>query len=177
MTQENVDWIAALRLHNDNRPGSEFSEADWNKLSEETKEALMERAFGAGWQRLVTGVVFGNTGTSLSHPPCFTHEEWEELLTETFATIRSLAKAKGGEYSGDSDRLANFRRNGTDLGVPMEVIWRIYAAKHWDALGQYVRDCASGTTRVRLEPLSGRVDDLIVYLLLFKAMLREKGQD
>lgn len=106
----------------------------------------------------------------------YTHARYNVLVDRTIDIIRELSTLKGGEYAGDDDRLANFRRNAADLGVPMEVIWRVYAAKHWDAIGQYVRDLTTGKERVRLEKLSGRVDDLIVYLLLFKAMLDEKGE-
>jgi len=102
---------------------------------------------------------------------------YSKLLTETWETITELGNKKGGEYAGDHDRLANFRRNGADLELPMEVIWRIYASKHWDAIGQYIRDLAAGTTRPRMESLAGRADDLIVYLILFKAMLIEKERD
>ncbi len=101
-------------------------------------------------------------------------ERYVAMVEATFEELRKLAKLKGGEYSGDDDRLANFRRNGLDLELPMEVIWRIYAAKHWDALGQYIRDLHTGKSRQRLESISGRVDDLLVYLLLFKAMIEER---
>jgi hypothetical protein len=57
----------------------------------------------------------------------------------------------------------------------MEVVWRIYAGKHWDALSQYIRDIGNGTRRVLSEPIESRIDDLIVYLCLFKAMLRERA--
>jgi len=83
---------------------------------------------------------------------------------------------KGGEYAGDHDRLDNFRRNGANLGLPMEVIWGVYAAKHWDAIGTYIRDLTTGKTRERMEPISGRVDDLLVYLILFKCMIIERDR-
>ena len=106
--------------------------------------------------------------------PTFPHSEYNKLTEKTFSTIRELAKKKGGEYSGDDDRLANFRRNAETLGVPMETVWAVYAAKHWDALMQFVKDEHAGKQRERMEPISGRVDDLLVYLMLFKAMLQEK---
>lgn len=106
----------------------------------------------------------------------FSSERYSGLIERTFEKVRELGRLKGGEYSGDDDRLANFRRNAKDLGLPYEAIWRVYAAKHWDAVGQYIRDIVNGTTRERMEGLDGRVDDLIVYLLLFKAMLEEKNE-
>lgn len=103
----------------------------------------------------------------------FTHDRWNTLLESTFNSIRELAAKKGGEYSGDTDRLLNFRRNGKALGLPMETVWAVYAAKHWDAIIQYINDQRTEVSRERMEPIEGRVDDLLVYLLLFKAMLKE----
>ena len=109
-------------------------------------------------------------------PLVFSQVEWQALLAETMGKITELGRVKGGEYSGDTDRLSNFRRNAQDCGLSMEQVWRVYAGKHWDSITQYVKDQALGTSRPRAEPLSGRADDLIVYLLLFKAMLKEKGE-
>lgn len=104
----------------------------------------------------------------------FSHERYDEIVSETFEKVRELGILKGGEYSGDSDRLLNFRRNGARLDLPMETIWAVYAVKHWDAIMQYVQDIQHGKERQRLESIAGRADDLIVYLLLFKAMLEER---
>lgn len=107
-------------------------------------------------------------------PRTFTFEQWDHLLEQTFAELRNLATNKGAEYSGDEDRLANFRRNGADCGLRMEQVWRIYAGKHWDAITTYVRDMQTGVKRKYSEPIDGRIDDLMVYLLLFKAMIEEE---
>jgi hypothetical protein len=109
-------------------------------------------------------------------PLHYSHARWEKLLSSTIEEINKLATLKGGEYAGDEDRLANFRRNGIALGLPIETIWAVYAGKHWDAIQQYIKDTREGTSRVKLEPISGRVDDLLVYLLLLKAMLDERGE-
>ncbi len=106
----------------------------------------------------------------------YPHEQWDKLLEDAVSKIKQLATLKGGEYAGDVDRLANFRRNGEALGLPMEVIWAVYASKHWDAVIQYIKDLNTRKTRERLEPIEGRVDDLLVYLLLFKAMVQERNE-
>lgn len=107
--------------------------------------------------------------------PSYSHSKYNTLVAETFRKITELAEKKGGEYSGDTDRLLNFRRNGQNLGLPMETVWAVYAGKHWDAIMQFIQDLRVEKTRDRMEPIEGRVDDLIVYLLLFKAMLDEGG--
>lgn len=101
---------------------------------------------------------------------------YDKLLADTWETITELSKKKGGEYAaGNDDRLKNFRRNGERLNLPMEIVWAVYAGKHWDAVTQYCADIHTGTNRPRMESLSSRCDDLIVYLILFKAMLQERG--
>lgn len=107
----------------------------------------------------------------------YSHDRYDQLVAETIDKIRTLSKLKGGEYAGDVDRLANFRRNSQALGLPMETVWSVYAAKHWDAIQQYVRDLNSDKTRERLEPILGRADDLIVYLILFKAMFEDRNKE
>jgi hypothetical protein len=111
----------------------------------------------------------------MSDPNIFTHDRWNKMIEEIFDEVRHLAKAKGGEYSGDLDRLLNFRRNGQALDLPMETIWAVYAAKHWDAVMQYIKDLKSGKERERLESINGRIRDLIVYLLLLEAMVEERN--
>lgn len=102
---------------------------------------------------------------------------WEEILHSTISKIKDLSATKGEEYRAmdSSDQLANFRAAAKDVGVPMEVVWRIYAGKHWGSINTYVRDLIADTSRQYSEPMEGRVDDLIVYLILFKLMLAERG--
>jgi hypothetical protein len=110
----------------------------------------------------------------MTEKPTFSTTQWTALLQQSIDQIKSLSTVKGGEYAGDTDRLANFRRNAQALGLPMETVWAVYAAKHWDAVMQFVQDLNTGKDRPRSEPIVGRVDDLLVYLLLFKAILEER---
>lgn len=87
--------------------------------------------------------------------------------------MRKLAKYKGGEYAGDVDRLANFRRNAEAMGMDMVQIWAVYYAKHHDSIMQYVKDVGQGMNRVRLENLEERALDMMVYLSLFISIIDE----
>lgn len=102
------------------------------------------------------------------------YDDFARVIQSTMEKIENLNRLKGGEYAGDNDRLANFRRNGIQLGLPMETVWAIYYNKHHDAVMQFISDMNSGKLRARAEPIQGRVDDMILYLLLFKAMLEER---
>ncbi len=107
----------------------------------------------------------------------FPHAKYDDLVAETVIKLKQLSALKGGEYAGDEDRLANFRRNGEILGLPMETVWATYYNKHHDAVMQYCKDLVHGKKRERLEPLAGRLDDMIVYCILFKAMLAERDAE
>lgn len=107
----------------------------------------------------------------------YTHGDYAILLEEVFIKMRHLAATKGDEYAHGSDRLDNFRRNGNDCGVPMEVCWRIYAGKHWDSITTYIKDIQTGKSREYSEDITGRAIDLMVYLTLFIAMVEERKQN
>lgn len=109
-------------------------------------------------------------------PPCYDALRFQDLVEKTFENVANLLKYKGGEYAGDGDRLANFRRNAESLGINKETVWAVYFGKHRDSIAQYIKDLNSGRPRVRAEPLGGRVDDMITYLFLLKAMLDENGE-
>lgn len=115
--------------------------------------------------------VFGDP--CLNNP--YTQHQLQDLIERTTYEINKLSHLKGGEYAGDGDRLLNFKRNASNLGVPPEVVWSIYAAKHWDAIQQYCKDILNNKNRERLESIMGRADDLIVYLILFKALYENRG--
>lgn len=106
----------------------------------------------------------------------YSHERYAELIDGIFDKVKELSALKGGEYSGDTDRLLNFRRNAEVFGLNKETIWAVYSAKHWDALMQYIKDLEADKDRTRLEPIEGRAHDLIVYLCLFLAMEEERNK-
>lgn len=114
-------------------------------------------------------------GGTIVEEKIFGHDRYNEIVDDVVNQIKELSEKKGGEYAGDVDRLANFRRNAKNLDLNMEDIWSVYAAKHWDAIQQYVKDLRSGKKRERLESISGRAHDLIVYLILFLAMVEERN--
>lgn len=104
----------------------------------------------------------------------YTHDQYDTLIEKTILTIKLLSSLKGGEYAGDKDRLANFKRNAVNLDLLPEQVWGVYAAKHWDAINQYIKDLGNGKSRERIESITGRADDLIVYLILFKALYEDR---
>lgn len=85
-------------------------------------------------------------------------------------TCRAIMESKGDAYSGQEDKLGNFKRCAELAGVSVEKAWFIYFCKHFDALSAYVRGeyCDS-------EPIYGRIYDMINYLELLVGILIDKG--
>lgn len=109
-------------------------------------------------------------------PIIYSHKRYSALLDSILSEMRHLAKVKGGEYAHGLDRLDNFRRAARENDLPPEVIWKVYAGKHWDSLTSYIRALKDGKTPELSEPIRGRALDLMVYLTLFVAMTEERGQ-
>ena len=95
-------------------------------------------------------------------------EEFGVLMQDTFDNLRSLNETKGNDYRrGEDDTFANFKRQAATLGISQSLVWAVYAGKHWDAIMTYCRD-----GQVESEPIEGRIDDLILYLLLSKSRVQ-----
>lgn len=106
----------------------------------------------------------------------FPNSRFAKVLDETVVEIIRLRQLKGGEYAGDVDCLANFRSEAAANGIPMELVWKIYAGKHWAAVSTYIKDILDHKVRPRSEPIEGRLDDLILYFILLKAILFEREE-
>ena len=102
--------------------------------------------------------------------------DFDKVVEETIENIRQLLIVKGGEYAGSSDRLANFKRGAELTGAtPLQVLF-VYLSKHYDAVATFVRDDAAHTLRPRSEPIDGRLDDIINYCMLAKALIRDEAK-
>lgn len=94
-------------------------------------------------------------------------KEMDALLSDCIGTLKS----KGAEYTmGSSDRLHNFRTVGEFTGVGMMSTWGVYFYKHVSSIFSYIKN--GGEVKSN-EPISGRIMDCIVYLLLFHKMTKE----
>ena len=100
-------------------------------------------------------------------------KEKMEVFMQNFFDTRIMASCEAGqkEYAGDenSDAFTNFNTLATDLGIDRKHILWMYAMKHRDGIAAYLR----GHTSQR-EHVSGRIQDLIVYLLLLAGMIEEE---
>ena len=101
-----------------------------------------------------------------------TSEELYKLIDkEILPTCLAIMKSKGEAYSGLEDKLGNFKRCAKLADVPIEKAWFVYFVKHFDALTAYLRGEYKDS-----EPIKGRIQDLINYLFLLTAILKEQGK-
>lgn len=101
-------------------------------------------------------------------------KEFDKLVNETVEICKDIMVSKGGEYAHGDDRLDNFKRNAQQLGLTPEDVWMVYFRKHIDAITMAVKDVRVGNNRVVSEPIDGRFDDAINYLILGKALFIER---
>lgn len=99
--------------------------------------------------------------------------EFTKLVEATIEVTGKLLIIKGEEYAGSEDRLANFKRGADRIGITPLQVALIYASKHFDALCTYVQKDSTGAKQSLSEPIEGRLDDLINYCFLMKALIVE----
>lgn len=96
----------------------------------------------------------------------------KEILQPTFKRLTELSQTKGKEYTQGEDRLKNFYSTGTDIDLPPIKVLYIFMKKHWDAIKSYIKFGAVQSE----EHINGRIDDMILYLILLKGLIHEKEE-
>lgn len=101
-------------------------------------------------------------------------KEFDRIVQETVRDTAQLLITKGAEYADGIDRLANFKRGSQLTGTTSFQVALIYMSKHYDSICTFIRKDAENKTQVLSEPIDGRLDDLINYCILLKALIREQ---
>lgn len=103
-----------------------------------------------------------------------TNKDFYELMKNTFANCEGIARVKGEDYTkGSADALANFKEGGKALNVDPKVVAWIFLNKHYQAITNFIRTNGQSQS----EPIEGRIDDLINYLVLLKGIIVEQHQN
>lgn len=97
-----------------------------------------------------------------------TNREREKLIKELLDKCLKLRQTKGIEYSNSDDINANFKA-GEKLGLTPEQTCMVYALKHYQSIEYYVKN-----QKYLSEPIEGRIQDLVNYLLILYSLLRDK---
>ena len=97
-----------------------------------------------------------------------TYEDFDKLLEKMIEEEKAIGNTKALEYT-QGDRLDNFKRIATELGITAgEVLWD-YLKKHLDSIAHFIK-----TGDVLSEPIECRIKDARVYLSLLRALIVEK---
>ena len=89
------------------------------------------------------------------------------VMDKVFEECSFLRDAGQKEYAHkDENAFRNFESVGTALDLPREKVLLTYMLKHIDGIVAH----ANGHTSQR-EDVRGRINDVIVYLILYRAML------
>lgn len=111
-------------------------------------------------------------------PPTLSVSEMKTFIEDFFGRIRRVREAGQAEYAHTSENVfGNFDRIAAALGLTREAVMMTYALKHVDGIVAHVRG-----HRSQREDVSGRIEDLVMYLLLLAASedartAREVGLD
>jgi hypothetical protein len=94
--------------------------------------------------------------------------EFSEFRDKHYAEIAAINDAKGKDYAGDEDALANFKAAARDLGLTPFQVWSVYHHKHQSAIDSFIRE-----GKVESEPIEGRIHDAILYLFLLLGLIED----
>jgi hypothetical protein len=98
-----------------------------------------------------------------------TNKEFDDILVEQIELCRGIAASKGVDYSGDNDRLKNFKDVAAQLGGTPQYALGVYLMKHVDSIKTWIK-----RGELKGEPIEAKIDDAIMYLLLLKGMVYEQ---
>lgn len=101
------------------------------------------------------------------------NREFQKRVQETFAQIETLTASKGEEYAegrAASNQHANFDHEATELDMSPEKVAMVYLGKHMSSIKSWVKGLEGQTSVTASEPMEGRFNDAILYLLLLKCM-------
>lgn len=93
----------------------------------------------------------------------------DHVFARRFVECMEILRRKNADYSQSeqkNDRIAAFKRIARDTGINTRQAWAVFAQKHWGAVMRYVKDGF-----VESEPIEGRINDMINYLVLLGAIV------
>lgn len=100
--------------------------------------------------------------------------EFRKSIDRLYERLVALTRTKGQEYKGrDASQFANFERHAAAMGMIREQVLFVYLMKHMDSITTFIKDRAAGQHHQYAEPVTGRIDDAILYLLLLRGMVED----
>lgn len=101
-----------------------------------------------------------------------TQAEVEVVMRTVFDECQKLRGAGQAEYARTAENaLANFERVAQHLGISREQVLFVYMFKHIDGITSFING-----HRSQREDVRGRINDVIVYMILLRAMIEDKDR-
>lgn len=101
-----------------------------------------------------------------------TRTDVARLMAQIFADCQGTCEEGQKQYAHDEENiLRNFEALAADLGISREKALWVYTKKHLDGILAYINGHQSQHENVR-----GRIKDVIVYLVLFWAMVDDNDE-
>jgi hypothetical protein len=103
-------------------------------------------------------------------------KDFLEMLNKMEEAEHEIMGTKGMEYTqGDlkKDRLANFYRLGTELGIDPKLVCWIYLKKHLDSIVCYIKQNKEYSS----ESIEGRIHDARNYLVLLNGIITQQKME
>jgi len=97
-----------------------------------------------------------------------TDPQFKELFEDCLEQIESLSKAKGSEYSPDTDRLQNFKEGSKVSGLPVKTYAWALVCKHITSVRQH----NLGEVILSQEQLREKYGDIRLYTILLEGIER-----
>lgn len=95
----------------------------------------------------------------------------EALMDTVFAEIKAINQSKGKEYATEHDALQNFK-DGIAWGISPKQNLMVAMNKHYRSIHSYLK---LGKV-LSNENIEGRINDLILYAVLLRALIEEEKQ-
>lgn len=92
-------------------------------------------------------------------------KDYDLILNECIKII----KTKGNDYSGDEDRLAEFRRSSKFNNISIKQVFGVHIFKHLTTLEKWIKN-----ERLKGEPIEEKLKDIIVYCLMAYKIEKEQ---
>lgn len=98
--------------------------------------------------------------------------QYNQLESDICAGALEVARSKRPAYTGDNaDVLYNFKKSAYAADIKPLQAWVVLAHKHWDAMVS----AAKSQKIKQAEPIRGRAEDLINYVILGLALMIDEG--
>lgn len=96
--------------------------------------------------------------------------DMQKVMDLVFQECGGLREAGQAEYAHDnSNAFANFERTAAEVGIDRKLVLWIFAMKHKDGIASFLKGHES-----QREDVFGRVNDMIVYLILLRGMIMQE---